>query len=410
MDEPDRGPAFRSQEVAVKENATSSVEPATVRPPAGLVPGVETVESRTLSIPLRKPLAFATRYVERREYTVVRVRTADGIEGTGYCYCGNRAGRVVTAFVRELLRDHVVGADPLGVEATWTQMYRDAVLLGRRGAALRAISAVDLALWDVIGKATGLPLHRLLGGPKAEQVPCYASGGYYWEEVDPVQYVYDELRGYVDAGFRAVKIKVGRLSKGEELERARAARKAIGSDVLLMMDANNAWRDASEAIPAIQALAEVDPFWIEEPLMPDDVRGHAAIREKVSVPIATGEIEATRWGFGALLEQGAVDMLQPDATVLGGITEFRKVAALAAGKGVPLYPHWMHHLHTSLVGSIPNAVMVEYFPDLSVLNLGEVLQSPISAEAGFLPLPQEPGIGVRFDDLALNRFAIDSWE
>jgi len=250
----------------------------------------------------------------------------------------------------------------------------------------------------------------MLGGPKASRVPCYASGGYYWEGTDPDKYVSDEVRGYVENGFTAVKIKVGGLPLTEDLRRARAARKAIGPDVILMMDANNAWPDAATAIPAINAFAEVDPFWVEEPLMPDDIRGHAAIREKVSVPIATGEIEATRWGFGELLELNAVDMLQPDSTVLGGITEFRRVAGMADGKGVPSYPHWMHHLHTSLVASIPNAVMVEYFPDLSVLNLGEVLRNPIRAQDGALPLPQEPGIGVTFDDQALDQFALDGWK
>ncbi|MGH9348196.1 MAG: mandelate racemase/muconate lactonizing enzyme family protein [Vicinamibacterales bacterium] len=375
----------------------------------GLTAPVETVEARTLSIPLRKPLAFSTRYVVRREYTVVRVRTADGREGVGYCYCGNRSGILVTQFVRELLREHVIGLDPLSVETIWSNMYRDAILLGRCGAAVRAISAIDVALWDLIGKATSLPLHRLLGGPKADRVPCYASGGYYWEEVDPCRYVAEELEGYVAAGFTAVKIKVGRLSAQEEIRRARAARAAIGPDVMLMMDANNAWPDAATAIPAINALAEVHPFWIEEPLMPDDRRGHAAIRRKVSVPIATGEIEATRWGFGELLEVDAVDMLQPDATVLGGITEFRRVAGMAAGRNVPLYPHWMHHLHTSLVASIPNAVMVEFFPDRSVLNLGEVLEEEIRADHGTLPVPQEPGIGLRFDMKALDRFAVDRW-
>jgi L-alanine-DL-glutamate epimerase-like enolase superfamily enzyme len=127
------------------------------------------------------------------------------------------------------------------------------------------------------------------------------------------------------------------------------------------------------------------------------------------VPIATGEIEATRWGFLSLLERGAIDMLQPDATVLGGITEFRKVAGLSAAYNVPLYPHWMHHLNASIVAAIPNAVMVEYFPDLSVLNLGEVLQEPASASGGTMPLPQEPGIGVTFDEAALDRFAVDQW-
>ena len=366
------------------------------------------IEARTIAIPLRRPLAFSTRFVERREYTLVRVRTRQGVEGIGYCYCGNRAGRLVTEFVRELFKDHVLGRDPFAVETIWSDMYRDGILLGRRGAGIRAMSAIDVALWDTMGKALGLPLHRLLGGPKTDRVPCYASGGYYWEGTDPAQYAFDECRGYVEEGFTAVKIKVGRLPLEDELRRVRAAREAIGPDVPLMMDANNAWPDATSAIAAINGLAEVNPFWVEEPLMPDDVRGHAEIRARTSVPIATGEIESTRWGFAALLEERAIDMLQPDATVLGGITEFRKIAGMAAARGVPLYPHWMHHIHTSLVASIPNAVMVEYFPDLSVLNLDEVLQDPIKASAGTLPLPQAPGHGIVFDQPALDRFAVDA--
>ncbi len=371
---------------------------------------IATVEARTISIPLSKPLAFSTRYVAQREFTLVRVRTADGVEGTGYCYCGNRAGRLVTEFVRDLLGTHVIGANPTAVDTIWAAMYRDGILLARRGAGLRAISAVDVALWDLLGKSLGLPLHRLLGGPKPDRVPCYASGGYYWQGVDPVQYAYDECKGYVDAGYKAVKIKVGGLPISEEMPRVRAARKAIGAEVPLMMDANNAWPDATSAVTAIRALEEVNPFWIEEPLMPDDVDGLATIRQKVRVPIATGEMEGTRWGFKTLLERRAVDMLQPDSTVLGGITEFRKVAGLAAAFDVPLYPHWMHHIHTSIVASIPNAVMVEYFPDLSVLNLGNVLRNPIKASDGTLPLPQEPGTGVIFDEKALDQFAVDGWQ
>ncbi|MBI2834431.1 MAG: mandelate racemase/muconate lactonizing enzyme family protein [Acidobacteria bacterium] len=376
--------------------------------PAGVSERVTEVQARTISIPLRKPLAFATRYVERREYTIVRLRTSGGLEGVGYSYVGNRAGHLVTQFV-DFFRDHVLGADPYALETTWARMYRDAVLLGRRGAAVRAMSAIDVALWDIIGKAGGLPLHRLLGGPKGDRVPCYASGGYYWEDTDPDRFVFDEMRSYVEDGFTAVKMKVGRLPLNDEMRRARAAREAIGPNTILMMDANNAWPDAASAAEAMRALTEVNPFWIEEPLMPDDMAGHVALQRKVTVPIATGEIEQTRWGFGALIEHRAVDILQPDATVLGGLTEFRKVAAMAAAASLPLYPHWMHHLHTSIVAAIPNAMMVEYFPTLDVLNLGDVLQDPIRASGGTLPLPQTPGISVTFDEKALDRFAVDAW-
>lgn len=369
---------------------------------------IDRVEAITISIPLAKPLAFATRDVARREYCLVRIRTDQGIDGWGYCYGGNRAAHLVTGFIRDFFRDHLLGRDPRAVETLWRTMYRDGILLGRRGAGMRALSAIDVALWDVIAQAAGQPLYRALGGGYVESVPCYASGGYYWPDAHPDS-VAEEVAAYVEAGFHAVKIKVGRTDQQAEACRALKAREAIGPDTILMMDANNAWPDAATAIHAIRALEAANPFWIEEPLLPDDVHGHAIVRAAVKVPIATGEIEATRWGFAALIDQGAVDMIQPDATVLGGVTEFRSVAALAAARSVPVYPHWMHHIHVSLVAALPTAVMVEYFWDRSVLNIDEVIEEPITAVAGRLRVPQEPGIGIRFDESAIQRFAVDGW-
>jgi L-alanine-DL-glutamate epimerase-like enolase superfamily enzyme len=311
-------------------------------------------------------------------------------------------------FVRDFYRNHLMGQDPRAVEALWSRMYRDAVLIGRKGAAVRALSAVDIALWDIKSKAAGLPLYQALGGGFVETVPCYASGGYYWRDRHP-DTVADEVAGYVEAGFTAVKIKVGQPDHHAEVERALKARDAIGADTILMMDANNAWSDAAAAIYAIRGLEESDPFWVEEPLLPDDVIGHAEVRAAVSVPIATGEIEATRWGFASLLDHGSVDMLQPDATVLGGITEFQKVAALAGVKSVPLYPHWMHHIHVSMVAAFPGAAMVEYFWDKSVLNIDEIIRDPITAKAGQLTVPQDLGIGIDFDEPSIERFAVDKW-
>ena len=369
---------------------------------------IDSVQAVTVAIPLQKPLSFSTRNVERREWCLVRIRTDAGVDGWGYCYGGNRAAHLVTGFVRDLYRDHLLGRDPCAVEELWDAMYRDAVLLGRRGAAVRALSAVDIALWDIKAKAAGQPLYRALGGGFVESVPCYASGGYYWRDKHP-DTVADEVAAYVEAGFTAVKIKVGKPDHHAEVRRALKAREAIGPDTILMMDANNAWPDAAAAVYAIRGLEESDPFWIEEPLMPDDIIGHAQVRAAVNVPIATGEIEATRWGFASLLEHGAVDILQPDSTVLGGVTEFRKVAALASAHSVPLYPHWLHHIHVSLVAAFPNAIMVEYFWDLSVLNINEIICDPITAKAGQLTVPQDPGIGINFDETAVSRFAVDAW-
>jgi L-alanine-DL-glutamate epimerase-like enolase superfamily enzyme len=370
---------------------------------------IESVEARTVVVPLEKPLAFSTRDLAQRNYTITRVRTRAGIEGRGFCYCGNRAGHLVTRFVGELLRDHVIGKDPSCVNEIFNCMYGDAILLGRRGAALRAISTIDLAIWDVMAQARQLPLHKLLGESRAETVPCYASGGYYWEDVDPVEIVAEEVSSYVDAGFEAVKIKIGRLSLEEEVRRVRTAREILGPDKLLMLDANNSWKDAATAIHDINALTAFDPFWVEEPLIPDDMRGHAEIRKAVRVPIATGEIEATRWGFSDLMELEAAQILQPDAAVLGGITEFCRVSDMAAVNHIPLYPHWFHQLHVSLAIALPSVVMVEYFTDFRVFNFGELLEETAPPVKGQLPVPQQAGIGLRFDDEAVNRYAVDDW-
>ncbi len=370
---------------------------------------IESVHARTVAVPLEKPLGFSTRDLTQRFYTITRIRTRSGIEGRGFCYSGNRCGHLVTAFVRDLLRDHVIGKDPASIDEIYTTMYTDAILLGRRGAAQRAISTIDIAAWDIIARARDLPLHKLLGESATGTVPCYASGGYYWNDVAPVEKVVDEVSGYVDAGFDAVKIKIGRLSLEEEIRRVRAAREVLGPDRLLMLDANNAWADADSAIRDIHQLAEFDPFWIEEPLIPDDMRGHAEIREAVRVPIATGEIEATRWGFAELLDLNTAQMLQPDAAVLGGITEFSRVAHMATEKNIPLYPHWFHQLHVSLAASLPPVVMVEYFADFLVFNFGALLEETGAPVNGQLPVPQQAGIGLRFDDDAVNRYAVDDW-
>ena len=210
-------------------------------------------------------------------------------------------------------------------------------------------------------------------------------------------------------GLRAVKMKVGRVSTGEDVERIRAAREAVGPDVPLFLDANNAWPDAVTAISAIRSFEESDPGWIEEPLMPDDYRGHAAIAAAVRTPVATGEIHGTRWDFLELVRQRAASILQPDAAVCGGITEWRKIAAMAGTHGIPVAPHWLAELHVHMVASTPNATWVEYFTDFSVINLGRLFSTSLEVKPGGLALPQRPGLGVELDEAAVNRYSIDGW-
>jgi L-alanine-DL-glutamate epimerase-like enolase superfamily enzyme len=369
---------------------------------------IESVEARTIRVPLDAATSFSTRRVEARDYTVVRLRTADGHHGIGFCYGGSRGGSLVTHAVRELFAPLLGGRSALDVEALWGELYRDSLLQGRAGAVMRALSILDVALWDRNARAAGLPLCRYLGGAAGASVPAYASGGYYLEGKTPAR-LGDELAGYVAQGFRAVKMKVGRLDPQQEEARIRAARDAIGADVLLMLDANNAWNDVPTALEYMKRYERYDPYWIEEPFSPDDIEGHAQFARRTPVTVATGEIEAGRWRHQALLEKRAAMILQSDAAVCGGISEWRRIAALAAGFGVTMCPHWFHDLHVHLVASTPNARYVEFFPDDKVLNFRRLIDRQLSVENGELVVPTAPGLGFDFDEAALAHYALDTW-
>jgi L-alanine-DL-glutamate epimerase-like enolase superfamily enzyme len=354
---------------------------------------IQSVSSCAVSVPLDVATAFSTRIVRERHYLLVKVRGDDGAEGIGFCYIGSGAGALGTVAVRELLAPALIGEDPFRVEGLWEEMYRESVLQGRAGTVMRALSALDIAIWDRNARACGLSLARFLGGHARETVPAYASGGYYLDgKTDEM--LGEELAGYAAQGFTAVKMKVGRLSPEAEENRIAAARDALDPEVLLMLDANNAWRD----------------LWIEEPFSVDDIDNHARLVENTAVTVATGEIEAGRWRFQELLEKDAAGILQTDAAVCGGITEFRRIAAMAAGFGVPLCPHWFHDLHVHLVAALPNAPFGEYFPDDQVLNFRRLIDRQLELRGGDLVVPSDPGLGFGFDEAAVEKAAIVPWD
>ncbi len=369
---------------------------------------IESVSSCAVSVPLDNPTAFSTRTVRERHYLLVKVRGDDGVEGIGFCYAGSAAGALGTVAVRDLLAPVLIGEDPYRVEGLWDEMYRESVLQGRAGTVMRALSALDIAIWDRNARACGLSLARFLGGHARETVPAYASGGYYLEGKTP-EMLGEELAGYSAQGFTAVKMKVGRLSPEQEEVRIAAARDALDPEVLLMLDANNAWRDLPTALEFVRRYEPYDPYWIEEPFSVDDIDNHARLVENTAVTVATGEIEAGRWRFQQLLEQDAAGILQPDAAVCGGITEFRRIAAMAAGFGVSVCPHWFHDLHVHLAAALPNAPFVEYFPDDQVLNFRKLIDSQLALRGGNLVVPNDPGLGFGFDKAAVAETAIVPW-
>jgi L-alanine-DL-glutamate epimerase-like enolase superfamily enzyme len=213
----------------------------------------------------------------------------------------------------------------------------------------------------------------------------------------------------VALGFRAVKMKVGRLDPRGEEARIKAAREAIGDDVLLMLDANNAWSDVPTALEYMRRYEPFNPYWIEEPFSPDDIESHAQLSRRTPVTVATGEIEAGRWRHQELLDKRAAMILQSDAAVCGGISEWRRIAASAAAVGVTMCPHWFHDLHVHLVASTSNARYVEFFPDDQVLNFRRLVDTQLEFADGRLTVPTRPGLGFDFDEAALNEYALDDW-
>ena len=367
------------------------------------------IRSRAIRIPLDVPTAFSQRSVTERHYAIVEIEGDDGVAGIGFCYAGNAGGRLVSAAVRELFARRLMGEDAHRVEGLWQEMYQEALLQGRAGAVMRAISIIDTALWDRNARAAGLPLYKFLGAVQTERVPAYASGGYYLPGKTP-ELLGAEVAAWVAAGYKAVKIKVGRYADpGAERARIAAARAAAGPDVLLMLDANNAWSDLPTALRFMRVYEEYDPYWIEEPFSPDDIDNHARLARSTSVTVATGEIEVGRWRFKELLEKEAAAILQTDACVCGGVSEFRRIAATAASYGVTLCPHWFHDLHAHLVASTPNARFVEFFPDDQVLNFRRIVDTQLVVEKGEVILPQRPGLGFGFDAKAVETYAVEAW-
>jgi len=369
------------------------------------MPRISKVEACVARVPLDHPIQFSTRTVTAREYCLVRVVADSGAYGIGYCYAVNNAGKLLFDAVIEALGPLLVGEDSHRVEGLWQKLYQSTLLIGRVGAVTRAHSALDIAIWDLNARSVGLPLYRYLGACELVKVPAYGSGGYYLSGKSNADLA-AEMKDFVDCGYRAVKIKVGKLSPSEDAERLRVVREAIGPDVHLMLDANNAWSDLPTALTYMRRFEPYDPYWIEEPFLPDDITNHAALSSRITTVVATGEIEAGRWRFKDLIENKAAQILQTDATVCGGITEWRKITATAASYGIPVSPHAWHDVHVHLVASAPNATYVEFMPDGHIVNFRHLIDRQLVQENGYLLLPQGEGLGFDFDPAALDHYGI----
>jgi L-alanine-DL-glutamate epimerase-like enolase superfamily enzyme len=369
------------------------------------MPVITAIETGAVRVPLDAVTSFSNRSVRARDFGLVKLHTDSGHTGIGFAYVGTVAGEMLPLAVETLFAKLLIGRDTLETEALWKQMYQEALLQGRAGVVMRAISAIDIALWDVNAKSAGLPLHKYLGATDLDRVPAYASGGYYLEGKTPDK-LGEELAHYASLGFKAMKMKTGRLTPRQEEDRLKAAREAVGEDVALMLDVNNGWEDLTQALQYVRRFEKYQPYFIEEPFLVDDLDNHARLARATVIPVATGEVETGHWRQKTLLDMGGAAILQTDAAVCGGITEWRRVAQMASGYGITVMPHAFHDLHAPLVASMPNAPYAEMFLDDKVFNFSRLLDRRMRHENGRIVLHQTPGLGFEFDENILREFSL----
>ncbi len=356
---------------------------------------IKAVRARYFRVPLEEVLVDSTHGTHSHfDLVLVDVETADGAVGTGYTYTGGYGGRAIFSVLEFDLKPLLVGLDADCIGDLWHKMNWRIHYVGRGGIAGFAVSAVDMALWDLRGKRAGLPLWKLAGG-RGRTAKTYAGG------ID-LQCGPDELRkntrAYLSRGFHAVKIKVGRKDLAEDVERAAAVREVLGPRMDFMIDANMTW-SAEKAVKAARALGRFAIYWLEEPAIPEDYRGYARIRSEGGIPVAMGENLHSIYEFRDAITVGGIDFPQPDASNTGGITGWLKVAELAAAYNLPVCSHGMQELHVSLLAGAVNGGYLEIhsFPiDRSTLR-PLVLDEHGNAEA-----PDEPGTGVTFRREALE--------
>jgi len=276
---------------------------------------------------------YSQAWYKDRTLLLLRLRTDDGLEGWGEAF-GPAFPHKAT--IDSLYGPYLLGLDPFDSDAIWTGLYNMLRDHGQKGLAVEALSAVDIALWDLKGKCVGLPTYKLMGGSHRKRVLPYATGMYRRRE-DGVESVVAEARSYVEAGFKGIKIKTG-FGFDYDVETVAALRNEVGPEIMLMVDANHAY-NASTAITIGRAIEKYDLSWFEEPVPPEDIDGYREVRAALDIPIAGGEAEFTRYGFYRLLHERAVDIVQPDCGVTGGISEFLKIATLASVHNIQCYPH-----------------------------------------------------------------------
>jgi D-galactarolactone cycloisomerase len=376
------------------------------------------IKVHVLRSSLSQRFAFSQGWVRQRVATLVEVLTDQGVTGWGEAFAqGLEPPQIAAAVIETALRPLVLGADPLDTEVLWHRMYHQTRDYGRKGSVVAAISAIDIALWDIAGKVHGVPIYRLLGGAFRTRVQAYATGFYRIQGQGEGKRLGEEAVRHYEAGFRAMKVKLG-CGVEDDLAVMAEVRRTLGDwKVTLMVDTNHAY-GVAEAIRLGRGLESYNLRWYEEPVAPEDLAGYREVRQALTTPIAGGENEHTLFGFRDLLAQRAVDVAQPDIGSAGGFTACRHILALAHAHGVQVNPHvWgsavAQAASLQLIAAIPLAHHSLYaaepileFDRSSHPFRQQLVTRPIQAVDGLVDIPSGPGLGIEVDPAVVEKYRV----
>ncbi|NVK23928.1 MAG: mandelate racemase/muconate lactonizing enzyme family protein [Gammaproteobacteria bacterium] len=361
---------------------------------------IKSIKNAIYNIPLAEVLSDA-KHGDHTHFEVIvsTIFTDDGFEGTGYTYTGGKGGRAIFSLLEDEIKPSLIGKDANQIQDIWNSMYWNLHYVGRGGLLSFAMSAVDIALWDIKCKVLDKPLWQVAGGAD-NKTDCYAGG------IDlnfTQEKLLNNIQGYLDRGFHAVKIKVGKEDYLEDVARAEAVRKLIGSDIKFMVDANYSMSE-EKAVKFAKAIEHLDITWFEEPTLPDEYKMYGRIADATSIPIAMGENLHTYHEFTYAFEQSKLGFVQPDASNIGGITGWLEISELAKHNNIPVCSHGMHELHVSLLSSQPHAGYLEVhsFP------IDEYTTCPLELDNGKAIAPNISGTGVEFDPQLVNPHLLKS--
>ncbi|MEZ8314484.1 mandelate racemase/muconate lactonizing enzyme family protein [Vibrio splendidus] len=371
-----------------------------------------------ISVPLETPFYFAQGWVHNRSSMIIEIVTDEGVVGFGEALChGLQSPHIAAAFIEHTFKPLLIGRSPFDVEVLWEEMYNVTRPYGQGGSAVNAISGVDIALWDVIGKALNKPIHSLIGGAFREEVTPYATGFYRVADAKYPEAAIEEAHRYVDGGFEAFKLKIG-FGVDEDIAFIRSIREAVGNNVKIMADANGAY-NAAAARRIIKETEEFNLYFLEELLAPEDIAGYQEIKNLSTTYIAAGEQLFGKMGYRPWLEQRALDVIQPDLCSSGGITECKKIAAMAQANHTMMIPHvwgsgigiaaslqFIASLPSSPLSLNPIEPMLE-FDQSSHPFRKDLICDGIKMENGKVQISTKPGIGVDVNTDIIKQYKVN---